>query len=62
LEYRHTYATQRAGEGWTLFRIAKEMGNSVAIVEQYYAAYIRADLAYRLGTLVRERKTGPSES
>jgi hypothetical protein len=24
-----------------LFRIAKEMGNSVAIVEEYYAAYIR---------------------
>ena len=39
--YRHTYATQRAAEGWPLFRIAKEMGNSVAVVEEYYAAYVR---------------------
>jgi integrase len=41
LHFRHTYATQRAGEGWPLFRIAKEMGNSAAVVEQYYAAYVR---------------------
>lgn len=39
--YRHTYATQRAAEGWPLFRIAREMGNSVAIVEEFYAAFIR---------------------
>jgi integrase len=39
--YRHTYATQRAEEGWPLFRIAKEMGNSVVVVEEYYAAYVR---------------------
>src|SRR4030095_6916126 len=25
--YRHTYATQRAAEGWQIFWIAKEMGN-----------------------------------
>ena len=41
LHYRHTYATRRAAEGWPLFRIAKEMGNSTAVVEQYYAAYLR---------------------
>lgn len=41
LHFRHTYATQRAADGWTLFRIAKEMGNSVAVVEEYYAGYIR---------------------
>jgi len=41
LHYRHTYATQRAAEGWSLFRIAKEMGNSVAVVEEYYAGFIR---------------------
>jgi hypothetical protein len=41
LAYRHTYASQRAAEGWTLFGIAKEMGNSVAVVEEYYAGYIR---------------------
>jgi site-specific recombinase XerD len=40
LSYRHTYATQRAAEGWTLFEIAKEMGNSAAVVEEYYAGYI----------------------
>jgi site-specific recombinase XerD len=43
LHFRHTYATQRAAEGWPLFRIAKEMGNSVAVVEEYYAGYIRPD-------------------
>lgn len=41
LHYRHTYATQRAAEGWPLFRIAKEMGNTVAVVEEYYAGFIR---------------------
>jgi integrase len=41
LPYRHTYATRRAAEGWSLFTIAKEMGNSAAVVEEYYAAYIR---------------------
>jgi hypothetical protein len=41
LHYRHTYATRRAAEGWPLFRIAREMGNSSAVVEQYYAAYLR---------------------
>ena len=39
-EYRHTYATDRAREGWSLFRISKEMGNSQAIAERYYAAFI----------------------
>jgi hypothetical protein len=39
--YRHTYATQRATEGWPIFRIAREMGNSVAIVEKFYAAHVR---------------------
>jgi integrase len=43
LHFRHTFATQRAGEGWTLFRIAKEVGNSAAVVEEYYAGYIRPD-------------------
>ena len=43
LSYRHTYATQRAAEGWTLFKIAKEMGNSVAMIEQYYTGYMRPD-------------------
>lgn len=41
LPYRHTYATQRAAEGWSLFQISKEMGNSVGVVEEYYAGYIR---------------------
>ena len=43
LHYRHTYATQRAAEGWPLFKIAREMGNSVAVIEEYYAGYLRPD-------------------
>jgi len=41
MHYRHTFATMRAAEGWPLFRIAQEMGNSSQIVEQHYAAYFR---------------------
>lgn len=41
LHYRHTFATHRAAEGWSLFRLAKEMGNSVSVVEEYYAGYLR---------------------
>ena len=41
MHYRHTFATQRAAQGWTLLRISHEMGNSVAIVAEYYAAYMR---------------------
>jgi integrase len=46
LIYRHTFATKRAAEGWSLFRIAKVMGNSVAVCEQHYAAYIDRSRAY----------------
>jgi integrase len=41
LHYRHTYATQRAAEGWSLLRISHEMGNSVKIVAEFYAGYMR---------------------
>jgi len=41
MHYRHTFATQRAAQGWSLLRISHEMGNSVAIVAEYYAAYMR---------------------
>jgi len=41
LIFRHTFATQRAAEGWSLHRISREMGNSPAIVDEYYAGYIR---------------------
>ncbi len=41
MHYRHTFATQRAAEGWSLLRISMEMGNSVTIVTKYYAAYMR---------------------
>jgi len=41
LHFRHAYATQRAAQGWSLLRIATELGNSVAVVAEYYAAYMR---------------------
>ena len=40
LHYRHTYATRRAREGWSLFTIAKQMGNSALVVESNYAAFV----------------------
>jgi integrase len=39
-EYRHTYATNLAKNGASLFKIAKLMGNSHQIVERYYAQFI----------------------
>ena len=39
-EYRHTYATNLAKNGASLFKIAKLMGNSHQIVEKHYAQYI----------------------
>jgi len=45
LIYRHTFATDRAREGWSLFRIAKAMGNSIAVCEKYYAAFIDPSIA-----------------
>lgn len=44
LHYRHTFATQRAAEGWSLFRISKTMGNSIAVCEKYYAAFVDPSL------------------
>jgi hypothetical protein len=49
LPFRHTFATQRAADGWTLFRIAKEMGNSVAVVEESgFVMFLRARFTQRL--------------
>ena len=38
--YRHTYATQLAANGASLFQIAKLMGNSHGICERYYAEFV----------------------
>jgi len=45
LHYRHTFATQRAAGDWSLFRISKTMGNSIAVCEKYYAAFVDPSLA-----------------
>jgi integrase len=39
-EFRHTYATNLAKAGASLFKIAKLMGNSHQIVEQHYAQFV----------------------
>jgi integrase len=41
LHYRHTFATNRCAEGWNVWDLAKEMGTSVAMIEQHYAAFVR---------------------
>jgi integrase len=41
--FRHTYATARLSEGWSLFRLSKEMGNSVPTLTAHYAGWIRPD-------------------
>ncbi len=40
LHYRHTFATARVAAGWALMRIAREMGNSVRVVEEHYAGFM----------------------
>jgi len=42
-EFRHTYATNLARKGASLFKIAKLMGNSHQIVERHYAQFIIED-------------------
>jgi len=41
MHYRHTYATERAGEGWTTFDLAHEMGTSIAMIQSHYAAFVK---------------------
>lgn len=41
MHYRHTYATERAGEGWTTFDLANEMGTSIKMIQTHYAAYVK---------------------
>lgn len=44
LVYRHTYAPHRAMvDSWSAIRIAREMGNSVAVVDKYYAGFFRPE-------------------
>lgn len=47
MHYRHTYATERAGEGWTTFDLANEMGTSIAMIQSHYAAYVKPSLLTR---------------
>jgi len=49
LHYRHTFATQRAAGDWSLFRISKTMGNSIAVCEKYYAASVDPSARRRMG-------------
>ncbi|MGJ8642064.1 MAG: tyrosine-type recombinase/integrase [Luteolibacter sp.] len=39
-DYRHTYATNRIGEGWNLKTLADEMGTSIMMLMDHYAGYI----------------------
>ncbi len=39
MHYRHTYATQRAAAGCSVFALAHEMGTSVAMIMKHYAAF-----------------------
>lgn len=39
-DYRHTYATNRIREGWNIKTLAQEMGTSMTMLQQHYAAYI----------------------
>jgi integrase len=39
--YRHTYATERAAEGWSVIDLANEMGTSYQMIQMYYAGYIK---------------------
>ncbi len=44
LDFRHTFATRRAFvDKWTSIRLAREMGTSVAMIDRYYAGFLRHD-------------------
>jgi hypothetical protein len=44
LDYRHTYGSQLAMKGVSIFKIAKLMGNSARVAEKHYAALQTQDL------------------
>jgi site-specific recombinase XerD len=44
LHYRHTFGSQLAMKGESLYKIAKLMGNSPQIAERHYAALVAEDL------------------
>jgi len=44
LDFRHTYGSQLAMKGVSIYKIAKLMGNSVRIAERHYAALQTEDL------------------
>ena len=44
LDFRHTYGSQLAMKGLTIYKIAKLMGNSSRVAERHYAALQTEDL------------------
>lgn len=44
LDFRHTYGSQLAMKGLTIYKIAKLMGNSARVAERHYAALQTEDL------------------
>ena len=39
-DFRHTYATNRLSENWNIKTLAQEMGTSMQMLQDHYAAYI----------------------
>lgn len=55
---RHTYATFRLQNGVNHYFLARNMGTSVAMIEQYYGHTVNADSANELTKRVRQKKKG----
>jgi integrase len=59
---RHTYATFRLQNGVHQFTLAKNMGTSVAMLEQYYGHTSNVAAADELTKRVAKKTTGASSS
>ncbi len=59
---RHTYATFRLQNGVQVYSLAKNMGTSVAMIEQYYGHTTNVTSAAELTKQIKKEATGASSS
>jgi integrase len=59
---RHTYATFRLQNGVQVYTLAKNMGTSVAMIEQYYGHTTNLTSAAELTKQIKKEATGASSS
>lgn len=60
-DYRHTFGSQLAQKGESLYKIATLMGNSPEICRRHYAALIPGEMADTVEFVKRAERSGPDD-